>query len=284
MSSIALNGFDFFVVAVIGFSTLFAFLKGFIKTALSFFGLIFAAFIAYHIMPFVKPFLKGQVPNIFILNIAASVASYVVALIITWMINYKLDSLTKSWQHGVIDRSLGFAFGLIRGCLILALVFWMLGTFSPMLGFNKDSKKLFSSENDRKYPVWVVKSQSYGLVRIGNNMINYLFPKQFSKSINSMASAMLPDMSDPKDKEEISIRKIDPEVIGKVIDLLPKEYDSVISPELIIKLKDGNLTKEQQQSALDVIINTYKSAVKKGKTEPKLSEKELQEIESLIGK
>lgn len=129
---------DILVGLVLLVSALISFLRGFIREVLTIFGTIGALAAAYFGGPVLSPVMRGwlgvkegePVPELFDVipyTIVADVLSYglifIAVLIVLSIISHILAEGVRKVGLGAVDRTLGVAFGLARGFIILALVY-----------------------------------------------------------------------------------------------------------------------------------------------------------------
>jgi membrane protein required for colicin V production len=154
MDASSLTAFDIGVLIVIGLSTLFAFGKGFATVALSlgaWFGAFAAVIFGY---TFVEPYGQELISPPELANIITIIALFFVSLLILKQIASLIGSAIKSGPVGFLDRSLGALFGLVRGMVIVSLLYF---------GF----MKIFPDKDVD----WVKNSQTRPLVAWGADML-----------------------------------------------------------------------------------------------------------------
>ena len=129
---------DILVLAVLLISALIAFLRGFIREVLTITGVIGGLAAAYFGGPLLIPHMRGwfgvedgiepeRLFGIIPYDVLADALSYgaifIVVVIILSVLSHYLAETARSIGLGAVDRSLGFVFGLIRGILILGLLY-----------------------------------------------------------------------------------------------------------------------------------------------------------------
>jgi len=154
MDASSLTAFDIGVLVVIGLSTLLAFGKGFATVALSLGAWIgaFAAVIFGY--TFVEPYGQDLISPPELANIITIVALFFVTLLILKQLANLIGGAIKSGPIGFLDRSLGALFGLVRGIVIVSLLYF---------GF----VKIFPDKDVE----WIEKSQTKPLVAWGAEML-----------------------------------------------------------------------------------------------------------------
>lgn len=129
---------DIIVLAVLLLSALISFVRGFIREVLTILGVVGGLAAAYAGGPMLSPQMKdwlgvveGEKPERFLgvlpYPILADILSYglifIVVVIVLSVISHILAETTKALGLGAIDRTLGFVFGLLRGILLIAVLY-----------------------------------------------------------------------------------------------------------------------------------------------------------------
>lgn len=125
------NPVDIVVLIVVLVSGLLALVRGFVAEVLTITGLILALAAALygspHLVPQVLPHLKGVVTGDEKQQLAAHAVSGVLlfagTIIVTSIISYLISRRIHRTNLSAIDRSLGFLFGLLRGGLLVSLLY-----------------------------------------------------------------------------------------------------------------------------------------------------------------
>lgn len=122
---------DAAVAAVVGISAILAWVRGFTREAMDILGWIAAAIVAYYLAPTVEPWLReipvlgdflGESCELAIL--AAFAITFAIALVLISLFSPLISSMILAAPGvGLIDRALGLLFGVIRGALLVAIVF-----------------------------------------------------------------------------------------------------------------------------------------------------------------
>ena len=178
--------FDFSILMVILISAIFAFMRGFSQEILSLFSWIVAISGSYF---FANNFVN--LINKFTENIVFSrILSYVIVfLVLIFFLSFlaKIFSNTiKKSYVGMLDRTLGFVFGIIRGYLIVSLCFYSFYKFYDGENVDWIDKSKFDS---------IIKKTNFKILKIINfddqysnklgNEIQKKSEKLFEKSIDS---------------------------------------------------------------------------------------------------
>lgn len=253
-----LNIFDYIIFSIIALSSLFAFLKGFVRTFLSFIGWIFTSIAAYFLFPYLKPPLTQYIKTPLFIDLAAGIISYILSLIVVSLINYQLNKLTKNLQGGLLDRSMGFTFGIIRGCLIACIIFWSI-SISSIMFLDKDNR-----EDHKKFPSWVVNSKSYNVAKLSTKIVDNLLPENLYYGLSVANFKRLDENNlsnlDAIDKTSKFLNKAK---ILNILNSLPIDSKQNIDKNTIERFKNNELTLEQEKSLVTIILNSYYTTLNK---------------------
>ncbi|UTW54099.1 CvpA family protein [Kordiimonas sp. SCSIO 12610] len=150
-----LTAFDITVLVIIGFSTLFAFGRGFTTVALSFGAWIGSLFATVFGFTLAKPYIRDYITPPELADIIGLAAIFFLSLFLLKQIAEWVGGMVKDSPVGLLDRSLGALFGLLRGMVIVSIAY---------LGFSK----IFNEDNA---PDWVQNAETRPLVAWGANMV-----------------------------------------------------------------------------------------------------------------
>lgn len=129
---------DVVVLVILLISAGIAFMRGFIREVLTITGVLGGLFAAYFGAPMLKPHMRGwfgveegvepeRLFGILPYNIVADALSYglifIVVVVVLSLISHTLAEWARRTGLGAIDRSFGFLFGIIRGILLLGLLY-----------------------------------------------------------------------------------------------------------------------------------------------------------------
>ncbi|KEC55461.1 CvpA family protein [Bartonella koehlerae] len=112
---------DGIVVAVILFSAFLAMLRGFSREVLSLISWIIAAVVTLFLFKSVVPFFEQYISNKIVALITTLIVIFITILIITSIITMKISDFIIDSRIGILDRTIGFIFGALRGLLIMVI-------------------------------------------------------------------------------------------------------------------------------------------------------------------
>lgn len=143
------NFFDIFVILFILLSSIFAFSRGFIQEILSLFSWASSLLLSFYFSIDVSKLIGLFIHNIIITKILSYLIVFLVCIFAFSYITGKISSKIRKSSVGMVDRSLGFMYGIGRGFILLSLAFFTFNYF-----YSKD------------YPDWIEKSKlSYLLMK-----------------------------------------------------------------------------------------------------------------------
>ena len=145
------TAFDIAVLVIIGLSTLFAFGRGFATVALSFAAWVGALFASIFGFELLKPYGRDLISPPELADMITLVVLFFVSLYALKQLAELIGGAIKSSEIGFLDRSLGALFGLMRGIVVVSLVY---------LAFNK----LYPGKES---PEWVDEATSAPACRVG---------------------------------------------------------------------------------------------------------------------
>lgn len=129
MDTPALTAFDLVALGVVGLSALLALARGGVREILSLASWLGAAVAAFLLYDDVRPLVAAVVADPLLANIAALVLAFLVPFlairVLASLIGRKLDG----GRLGPVDKLLGFAFGVVRGVLVVAAAYLVLSFF-----------------------------------------------------------------------------------------------------------------------------------------------------------
>jgi membrane protein required for colicin V production len=133
MPDAAMNSADYVIVAVILLSAVIGAARGFLREAISFAAWVIALFVAWHFSDLVEPHLGGLLAGSDVRPWAARVIIVLLLLVLGSVVGALLAHFVRLSIFSGTDRLLGFAFGMLRGFVLLG-VFVILGQLLRLQG------------------------------------------------------------------------------------------------------------------------------------------------------
>lgn len=117
------NPVDVVVLIVVVVSALLALVRGFVAEVLSIVGWIAASFAVLYGLGPLKPYMAAYMHNELMAGGASASVLFVGTLAIMSAISYSVSRMMRTNHLSAVDRSLGFLFGLVRGGLLVCLLY-----------------------------------------------------------------------------------------------------------------------------------------------------------------
>jgi membrane protein required for colicin V production len=128
-----MNSTDYIVIAAILISAIVGLARGFLREAVAVGAWIIALFLAWHFSDLIEPHLGGLIGTSDVKPWAARVIIVVLILLIGAAVGAVLGHYVRLSIFSGVDRLLGFAFGVLRGFVLLG-VFVILGQLLQLQG------------------------------------------------------------------------------------------------------------------------------------------------------
>ena len=178
--------FDVIILVLILISALFAFFRGFSLELLSISVWIISFFGSYAYGNNLVNFFNKIVNNILISTAISYVLAFLIIFVIFSFLTRKFSVFIKESYVGLIDKSLGFIFGILRGYVIVGLCFFLFDYFYK-------GKRLEFIDNSKIIPVIkITNNEIFRFLKIDNkyseNLSSEIKKKSdllFEKSIDS---------------------------------------------------------------------------------------------------
>lgn len=166
-----LTALDGLVIVVILFSAFLAMVRGFSREVLSLASWIIAALAAIFLYKNILPFVETYLSNKTVALIASLAIIFIVVFIIISVITMKIADVIIDSRIGVLDRTIGFIFGVVRGLFIMVIAVLLINQLikpdeqAPWLKDAK-SKPMFDSLSTKiwdllpKDPDWIFDKAS----------------------------------------------------------------------------------------------------------------------------
>ncbi len=124
-----MNPFDIFILIVLSYSIIRGLFRGLVKEVSSIIGVLGGFYAAYSYYPLVAKLLTGIIKDQSYLNILSFLIIFCGILIVISILGVVIKYLLNVAFLGWIDRICGVGFGLIKGVLIVTVIFIILTTF-----------------------------------------------------------------------------------------------------------------------------------------------------------
>jgi membrane protein required for colicin V production len=117
------NNLDYIVIGVVFLSAFLAMMRGFVRELFSLVAWVGAYFIGTKFYEPVIPWVHHFIKNDRVAEVAAMAFVFVVTLIVLSILGHLICGFIRGRALTAIDRSLGFLYGLLRGALVVSLIY-----------------------------------------------------------------------------------------------------------------------------------------------------------------
>jgi membrane protein required for colicin V production len=125
------NMVDLIIIALLGLSILIGILRGATREILGIAGWVGALAIVFYGLPLFRPLGRHYIHNPMIADAVVAGILFILSLAVFIIISRVISTSVKGSLLGGLDRSLGLVFGLLRGILVLCIVYLAMGFFYP---------------------------------------------------------------------------------------------------------------------------------------------------------
>ena len=172
---------DILIFAVLLTSALFAFKRGFSRESITLFSWVATGVGTYFVFPAVAPIAHGAIPFPVFADVLALFVTFIGFLLGLNLLGARFGRAINSGTPGAIDRTLGFAYGLGRGLVILAVCFWFFG---------------YTSDTSDP-PDWIARSSMYPLIDTTARQLTAFVPHPGGERASGVASTRESDYVAP---------------------------------------------------------------------------------------
>ncbi len=246
-----MNNVDIAVIVICFLSTLIGFIRGFIASLFSITGWIISIIGNQYLFNSIEPFLDAKFQSKILTYLIGYVGGLVLLLFSFSIFNFIVLSMINKFRTGLIDRLLGSIFGLVRGSLIVIVLFLCFETV--MISLSGERTKANS------LPEVLLDAKSLPLIKQGESILLDYLPDTFRIKLKFNEIGDIPEITLLNLVRELSINvseselnKIDNEVernsqyvskrqilIAKIIDLW--EHHEKNNPKAKDKLSDDEI-------------------------------------------
>lgn len=125
------NMVDLAIVALLGLSILIGVLRGVTREVLGIAGWVGALAVVFYGLPLFRPLGRQYIQSPMLADAIVAVILFILSLAVFIVISRTLSQRVKGSLLGGLDRTLGLVFGLVRGVLILCILYLAMGFFYP---------------------------------------------------------------------------------------------------------------------------------------------------------
>jgi membrane protein required for colicin V production len=159
-----MNLFDWFLIAVLAYSTILAFVRGIILELFSLGGLIAGILIASWNYSRLAVYLDRLVVTRSIADIVSFLLLITGVMVLSALLGKSFNSTAHAIGLGLFDRMLGAVFGFVRGCLLGVAILMVVTAFLP-------------------HPSWIKNSQLSSYFLEGAHAVSFVVPYDLQQRI-----------------------------------------------------------------------------------------------------
>jgi membrane protein required for colicin V production len=159
-----MNLFDWFLIAVLAYSTIVAFMRGIILELFSLGGLVAGILIASWNYNHLAPFLERLITTSAIAQIVAFLVIVIGVMVLSAILGKAFNRTAHAIGLGFFDRLLGGIFGFARGCLLGVVTLMSIAAFLP-------------------HSPWIANSQLSSYFLAGAHAVSFVVPHDLQQQI-----------------------------------------------------------------------------------------------------
>lgn len=150
--------FDQVVLVIIGFFTMIALFRGFVRELLGILGLVASVMATYYLTPYGTMLLSQKIPSFFVSQFVSGSLILAFSLILSGIVNGFLGDALHGIRHGFADTVLGGLLGFAKGCIVAFLLYTAVIFASPIMNPSMDLDDEYS---EAAVPTWLASSRTY---------------------------------------------------------------------------------------------------------------------------
>ena len=170
------------LIAVAFISGLLAMYRGFAREVLSIVSWVVAAaavlyFVLYH-KPFAQEMAQQMGTQVAIAQIVVGAVIFLIVLIVVHLITARISDAILDSRIGMIDRVLGFIFGVVRGFILIVIPYMFYEAFFP--------------NTEQHYP-WVKEAKSLPYIKATGDSLRYMIEAYLPSSLTQPPGEQPPE-------------------------------------------------------------------------------------------
>jgi len=190
----AIHVLDIVVLGVLLVSAIAAYTRGFVKETLSLLSWVGAAFATWYFYEPVRAWAREIIPIDLFADIGAGLAIFLGTLFLLSILTGRISTIVGNSQHGALDRSVGFVFGLARGAFLLCFAYIVVSWMVPV----------------SEHPAWLTEARTTPLIREGAIEIEKVIPSEWARSGSESARQVNRTVRDAAETEALLRRMNNP--------------------------------------------------------------------------
>ena len=273
MANTFFNEYDLVILVIMIISTLIAVIRGFIREVFSLIGWIGAALITFLFFEKTANYLSNYFENKTVVSAISVLGLFTISLIAISIVNMVLTDFSRAIRLGAIDRSLGLAFGFVRGMIIVSVIHYCI-----TLIYNKPEDE----------PKWFKDSTTYNFTNFGASMLkdltfDYLHGAKKENPVNKgIADALGNSFANYSGDRSAFSALRNKDIFRKIIKGLPQRDKEKVVDKLN-ELPEYPTAEQKNRILLEMLV-TYKKAYRADivKDENKIDDSDYLKLEDTI--
>jgi len=160
--SVAFQFLDVAVVVVVLASAVYATYRGFVAESLSVFAWIAAAFATLYFGPWVAYWMRGMITPAWLGEVVGYAVVFLIVVIPLSFASFRIAENVKKSHVGALDGTMGAAFGVARGLVIVGIAYLVFTAIVPISA----------------QPAWITHSRLMPVIRTSAEVVASLVPDQ----------------------------------------------------------------------------------------------------------
>lgn len=153
--------FDLIIIGLVVLSVALGFARGFCKEVFTIFGWVAAIVATIYFTPVLREVGRGMIEKKWLADLATAAAIFLSTLAVCSLISYFATKTLHATRLSIVDRSLGFGFGIVRAVVILGLAYMLY---------------LYAFGNPASRPAFVTKSRTRPFLEASSNWLQAVLP------------------------------------------------------------------------------------------------------------
>lgn len=123
LNNLPVNVIDIGVLLILLVSAVLAYARGFVHEVLSVGGWVGAIFATFYGFPYAKPIAREYISLDLAADLTAGIVIFIATLVFLSLLTRSIAKRVQASALNVLDRSLGFLFGLLRGAVLICVAY-----------------------------------------------------------------------------------------------------------------------------------------------------------------
>jgi membrane protein required for colicin V production len=160
MDNLPVNGVDIAVGLILLISAFLAYSRGFVHELLSVAGWLGAIGATFYGLPLIRPYARKLIPYQIAADVGAGIIIFIATLVILSFITRAISDRVRKSTLNLLDRALGFIFGILRGAFLILLVYMVVEWIMPA----------------DEQPAWLRNARSMPAIEAGTEALRTIIP------------------------------------------------------------------------------------------------------------